>query len=134
MTDTKQIVSLIEEYSKEGKLEMVLIAPETPTAQPTAQTLDFETERRKDLINRLCGKIADKRIPLILVADWVRKTFVYCRRKIKQRSNYTKTAWAVDVLKFVCEEWGLPLPECYETQLEKFGLQDERKKNGMAAA
>ena len=131
MKDTKQIVALIEECSKQGK--MVIIAPEPPTAQPTAQTFDFETERRKEVINRLCGKIANKRVSLVLVADWVRKTEQYCRRNIKQRSNYTNTAWAVDVLKFVCEEWGLPLPECYEMQLEKFRQQDERKKNGMAA-
>ena len=131
MKDTQQIVALIEECNKQGKV--VIIAPETSTAQPTAQTFDFETERRNEVVKRLCGKIANKRVSLVLVADWVRKTEQYCRRNIKQRSNYTNTAWAVDVLKFVCEEWGLPLPECYEMQLEKFRQQDERKKNGMAA-
>lgn len=132
MTDTKQIAALIEECSKQGK--MVIIAPEPPTAQPTVPTFDFETERRKDVINRLCGDIANKRVPLVLVAEWTRKKEDYCRRNIKQRSNYTNTAWAVDVLQFVCKEWQLPLPECYEMQLEKFRRQDERKKNGMAAA
>lgn len=132
MTDTKNIAALIEECSKQGK--MVIIAPEPPTAQPTAQTFDFETERRKDVINRLCGDIANKRVPLVLVAEWTRKKEDYCRRNIKQRSNYTNTAWAVDVLQFVCKEWQLPLPECCAIQLEKFRQQDERKKNGMAAA
>jgi hypothetical protein len=132
MIDTSKIAALIEECSKEGKV--VIIAPEPPTAQPTAQTLDFETERRKDVINRLCGDIANKRVSLVLVAEWTRKKEDYCRRNIKQRSNYTNTAWAVDVLQFVCKEWQLPLPYCYEMQLEKFRRQDERKKNAMAMA
>ena len=132
MSDTKQIVALIEECSKQGK--MVIIAPEPPTAQPTAPTFDFETERRNDVIKRLCGDIANKRVPLILVAEWARKKEDYCRRNIKQRSHYTNTAWAVDVLQFVCNEWQMPLPECYEMQWEKFRRQDERKKNCIKAA
>lgn len=132
MTDTKQIAALIEECSKQGK--MVIIAPEPPTAQPTAPTLDFETERRKDVISRLCVDIANKRVPIVLVAEWARKKEDYCRRNIKQHGHYANTAWAVDILQFFCKEWQLPLPECCEKQLEKFRRQDERKKNAMAMA
>ena len=132
MTDIN-IAEIISEYNKQGKL--VVLFPDTQSHHaPAVQNFDFETERRNEVIKRLCGDIANKRVPLVLVAEWARKKEEYCRRNIKQRSTYTNTAWAVDVLQFVCKEWQMPLPECYEMQLEKFRRQDERKNNKMTAA
>ena len=131
MTETN-LGEIINEYNKQGKL--VVLFPEITSQAPTVQNFDFETERRNEVIKRLCGDIANKRVPLVLVADWARKKEDYCRRNIRQRSTYTNTAWAVDVLQFLCNEWKMPLPECYTMQLEKFRRQDERKATRQTAA
>lgn len=132
MTDNVKFMELVNEYTKQGKV--VIIPPSTTVTSTIVQNFDFETERRKDVIQRICTDIANKRVPLVLVSDWTRKTEDYCRRKITRRSNYTHTVWAVDALQFVCNEWQMPVPECCEVQLQKFRRQDEKKKNGVAAA
>lgn len=113
----------------------LIIVPQTNTNTPiTEKPFDLETQRHKEIVQKLCNQIGDKRLNIAVIADWVGKSENYCQRRIQKRNTFTKTVWAVDVLKFVCEEWQMPLPECYEQQIEKFNRQNERKRNRIKAA
>lgn len=126
--DTPQSIgAIIEEMRKSGKL-VILTPTELQKPPVMAQPIDYETEHRKRIIAKLCHRIAEKRLSVAVVADWVNKSENYCQTQITKRSRFTKTVWAVDALKFVCNEWQMPLPETYEMQIKKFSRQDERKK------
>ncbi|MBO7596213.1 MAG: hypothetical protein J6T70_04130 [Bacteroidales bacterium] len=132
MSEPKIIAEYIEELRQKGE---IIIIPSTKINQSeTAQTLDFETERRKHIIMKLCRKLSERRLPIAVVSDWVDKQINYCQKRIKQRSTFTSVVWAIDALKFLCEEWQMPLPECYHQEVEKIKRLNEKKMRKTNAA
>lgn len=85
----------------------------------------YQSEHRKRIFANLRDRINNKRVNLVVVADWVGKSVDYCRQNIFYRGhgNNTESRWAVDVVVFLCREWGISVPSWCKDQQEKFGLR-----------
>lgn len=91
---------------------------------PTSRTDDYETTRQKKVVEYFVKNIKSKVVSLDTIRAWTEKSENYILSKLPKRNpKRTKTFYAVDVVKFYCEEYGLDLPEEYFKQCEKFGIR-----------
>ena len=83
----------------------------------------YETMRRQKVVEHFTKIIKAKTVSLDTVVALTEKNANYIVSKIPIHNNHrTQTFWAVDVLKFCCDEWGIDYPPEYLTQRAKFKL------------
>ena len=92
----------------------------------------YEETRRNGIIERLLKNINCKSINLNLVAEWAQiddKNIVLAHVKARGGKR-TSTFWAVDVLKYLCDLWGMDYPDRYKNACIKLGI-DPKSGNMM---
>ncbi|MCQ2250270.1 MAG: hypothetical protein MJZ66_04080 [Bacteroidales bacterium] len=97
-------------------------------SQPAPINYSFDEEFRRKTINKLVNMLHSRRneVDVILIADWANKEEGFIRKTIPQRNDHKNKRHAVDVLKFLCDQWDIDYPEEYYTYGKKFGFVMER--------
>lgn len=82
----------------------------------------YEDQKHREVVEKLARKIYTKRVSIRNISDWSGKNENYLKTQLPQRSKYTNTFWAVDVVKFLCDLWSLDYPPEYFEQCEKYKI------------
>ena len=82
----------------------------------------YEDQKHREVVEKLAKKIKSKRVSIRNISDWSGKTENYIKTQLPQRSKYTDTFWAVDVVKFLCDLWSWDYPPEYYEQCEKYKI------------
>lgn len=84
---------------------------------------NYETIRHEKVIERFVREIKSKNVSLDTITALTEKNANYIIAKLPIRNQHRKkTFWAVDVVKFCCDEWGIDYPPEYRAQCEKFSI------------
>lgn len=128
MTETKK-----QRYCKIGaalqELGLLLQEESVEDAPQMPDKAQFEAEYHKRTIAKLANDLGRrKRVPLVLVADWTGKSIDWFQTKdglkaLPLRNDEKNNRHCADVIKFLCEEWEMPLPEGCEVHLAKSNRQ-----------
>lgn len=93
----------------------------------------FEESRRNDVLRNLEKNMAAKGININTVVEWARLNENIIVQKLSPRNpKRKKTFWAVDVMKFLCDLWGVTPPDAYYKVCEKEGINPKTGRYEMS--
>ena len=86
-------------------------------------TEKYEAMRQKDILSRLEKRLTKRDININTVIEWAQLSENIIRQKLYARSTKrTSTFWAVDVMRFLCDIWGLTPPDTYYKECRRNGI------------
>lgn len=86
----------------------------------------FQERKHREILSEI--PIDSRSVHIYEVKAWTGKTLAYLRNNLRSRKTNIKHEerqtqyWAIDVIRFLCDLWGIDYPERYIKQCKKEGV------------